>query len=212
MAVYGLTKRSRGVKPMVVVNPSSRRPRRRVQSKQVVVVAAPTTGRRRRGRRGRGKRNPRTAGGSGNGIVRQQFTFSKDSIKGNSSGSITFGKDLSEHTAFSKGVLTSYHEYKITNVRVHYKSEAPSTAAGAIAYELDPHCKQTELKSRIFKFGITDRVLKTTLVTWSAGQINGKEWHSFEDNQFRLLYSGNGADQIAGSFEIVYTVLSQGPK
>ncbi|DAZ87629.1 TPA_asm: P3 protein [Trachyspermum ammi polerovirus] len=208
MAVYGLTRRAQGVKPVVVVNPPRRRPRRRAQSKPIVVV--PTTsngrGRRRRGRRRSG--GPRAMGSPGSGISRQQFVFSKDDIKGNSNGYITFGKDLSDHPAFSSGLLRAFHEYKITNVRIIFKSEAPSTAAGSIAYELDPHCELSTLSSKIFKFGVTKGGQKT----WTAEKINGKEWHSSSENQFRFLWRGNGDNTQVGSFEIHYTCLFQGPK
>ncbi|SCO64875.1 P3-CP [Torilis crimson leaf virus] len=208
MPIYGLTKRSTGNKPMVVVNSPPRRPRRRVRTKPIVVVQTTQPGRRRRRRRGRNGRGPRTMGQSRGGANREQLVFSKDDIKGNSYGAITFGKDLSDHPAFSSGILKAFHEYKITNLRVIFKSEAPSTTGGSLAYELDPHCELTSLSSKIYKFGATKGGQKT----WTAKEINGTEWHSSSENQFRLLYKGNGDSTQIGSFEIHYTVLFQNPK
>ena len=208
MAAYGLTRRATGIKPMVVVNTPSRRPRRRARTKPIVMVQTARTGRRRRRRRGRGSGNPRTVGGPGGGSCSQKFVFSKDNLAGSSGGVITFGKDLSDHPAFSNGLLKAFHQYKITNMRVRFISEAPSTAGGSISYELDPNCELDKLSSTIYKFG----VLKNGQASWSAEKINGKEWHSSSENQFRFLWKGNGGNSTVGSFEIHYTCLFQNPK
>ncbi|DAZ87636.1 TPA_asm: P3 protein [Foeniculum vulgare polerovirus] len=211
MAIYGLTKRAdrwQPNKPMVVVNQPARRPRRRVRTKPVVVVQTAQPGRRRRRRGRRNRNNARANAGSGNGGGSQSFVFSKDDITGNSDGALTFGKDLSEHAAFSSGILLAFHEYKITNVRVIFKSEAPSTAFGSLAIEMDPHCKLSKLQSKIFKFGITRGGQKA----WSSQAINGQEWHPSDENQFRILWKGNSDSKVIGSFEIHYTVKYQNPK
>nr|WIL96160.1 coat protein [Carrot polerovirus 1] len=209
MAVYGLSKRSRGIRPMVVVNQPAQRARRPVRPKQVVVVRSQRS---RRGRRGRGKRNgnnPRAIGGSGGATVRVNYEFSKDDIAGNSNGRITFGKDLSDHPAFSSGIIKAFHEYKITKLQVVFKSEAPSTAGGSIAYELDPHCELDSLQSKLYKFGFTRDGTKT----WTAKAINGLDWHSTNENQFTFLYKGNSkTSDIVGSFRMSYTVQCQNPK
>nr|SCO64862.1 P3-CP [Wild carrot red leaf virus] len=211
MPIYGLTKRSRGTgsKSLVVVNTPPRRPRRPVRVKPTVVVQTTSTRGRRRRRGRRGNRNSRALGGPGTGSNRQQFVFSKDDLKDNSNGYMSFGKDLSDHAAFSSGLLKAFHEYKITNLRVLFKSEAPSTTGGSIAYEMDPHCGLTALSSKIYKFGVT----KNGQRSWSAKDINGQEWHSSDENQFRFLWKGNGSTGTqVGSFEIHYTCLFQGPK
>lgn len=183
-----------------------RRRTRRVQPTVVVQANRPTqSGRRRRRRRPRRVRNSGGRSGGGKG---ETFVFSKDSIAGNSKGSIVFGPSLSDCVAFSDGILKAYHEYKITMVRVQFQSEAASTASGSISYELDPHCKYSELKSTINKFGIT----KGGSVTFRAQKINGEKWIDTAEDQFKLHYKGNGANTIAGSFRVTIMVQVQNPK
>jgi hypothetical protein len=144
----------------------------------------------------------------GAGSSSHKFVFSKDSLKGNSAGSFKFGKDLSDCPAFANGLLKAYHEYKINQVLLEFITEASSTAAGSIAHELDPHCELESLASTINKFSIT----KTGRRTFAAKAINGIEWHSAKDNQFHILYKGNGSGDPAGSFRITFWVNVQNPK
>ena len=135
--------------------------------------------------------------------------FSKDNLKGGSAGVLKFGPSLSDYATFSSGILKSYHEYKITSVLLEYVSEASSTASGSIAYEVDPHCKITELKSTINKFGIT----KNGRSGFAARWINGLEWHDTSEDQFYIAFQGNGDKATpAGSFKIKMTVSFQNPK
>nr|AGW45394.1 coat protein [Beet western yellows virus] len=189
-----------------------RRPRRQARraqrSQQVVMVPAPRPARR-RNRRRRGGRN-RTRGviparGAGSS---ETFVFSKDNLAGSSSGSITFGPSLSDCPAFSNGILKAYHEYKISMVTLEFISEASSQNSGSIAYELDPHCKLSSLSSTINKFGIT----KPGRRTFTASYINGTEWHDATEDQFRILYKGNGSSSIAGSFRITIRCQFHNPK
>nr|WMI39122.1 coat protein [Tobacco vein distorting virus]WMI39130.1 coat protein [Tobacco vein distorting virus]CAG28953.1 coat protein [Tobacco vein distorting virus] len=187
------------------------RPRRRARSVRPVVVVAPPRGARRRTRRRRnGGRNRRGRNGvGGRSSNSETFIFNKDSIKDSSSGSITFGPSLSESVALSGGVLKAYHEYKITMVNIRFISESSSTAEGSIAYELDPHCKLSSLQSTLRKFPVT----KGGQATFRAAQINGVEWHDTTEDQFRLLYKGNGTKGVAaGFFQIRYTVQLHNPK
>nr|APA23047.1 coat protein [Cowpea polerovirus 1]APA23050.1 coat protein [Cowpea polerovirus 1]APA23056.1 coat protein [Cowpea polerovirus 1]APA23059.1 coat protein [Cowpea polerovirus 1]APA23062.1 coat protein [Cowpea polerovirus 1] len=186
--------------------PNRRRNRRAARSNTMVMVQAPRPtgrgGRRRRNRR-RSNRGGRNRGGSG-----ETFVFSKDNLSGSSSGAITFGPSLSDCPAFSSGILKAYHEYKISMVKVEFISEAASTSSGSIAYELDPHCKSTSLQSYVNKFGITRNGQRT----WTGRLINGVEWHDTTEDQFRLLYKGNGSNAIAGSFRITIKCQTQNPK
>jgi hypothetical protein len=135
--------------------------------------------------------------------------FSKDNLKGSASGSFTFGPSLSDCPAFKDGILKAYHEYKITSILLQFLSEASSTSAGSISYELDPHCKLTTLASTINKFPITKGGAKA----FNARMINGLEWHDSSEDQCRILYKGNGdKDTIAGSFRITMRVALQNPK
>nr|BAV53505.1 putative P3 protein [Pepper vein yellows virus] len=189
---------------------NTRRRRRPRQVRPVVVVAPP--GRTRRGNRrrrigGRNRRSRNRVGGRSSNS--ETFIFNKDSIKDSSSGSVTFGPSLSESVALSGGVLKAYHEYKITMVNIRFVSESSSTAEGSIAYELDPHCKLTSLQSTLRKFPVT----KGGQATFRASQINGVEWHDTSEDQFRLLYRGNGTKNVAaGFFQIRFTVQLHNPK
>jgi len=182
--------------------------RRTVARTQPVVVVAPSGSTRRGRRRGPARPRRRRTPGNRGGSRGETFVFSKDSIAGNSSGSITFGTSLSDYPAFKDGVLKAYHEYKITNCVLQFVTEASSTAAGSISYELDPHCKASSLTSTINKFSIT----KTNSRSFPAKMINGLEWHSSDEDQFRILYKGNGASSVAGSFKITMRVQLQNPK
>ncbi|DAZ87608.1 TPA_asm: P3 protein [Kalanchoe marnieriana polerovirus] len=185
-----------------------RRTQRRQRVQPVVVVQTPRTTRRQRRRRRGGARGRRRAVPAGAGGTIETFVFSKDSLTGSSSGNITFGPSLSDCPAFSNGILKAYHEYKISMVTLEFISEASSQSSGSIAYELDPHCKLTSLSSTINKFGIT----KPGRRTFTASFINGTEWHDTSEDQFRILYKGNGATTVAGSFRITIRCQFHNPK
>nr|QKG86284.1 coat protein [Soybean dwarf virus] len=178
---------------------------------RVQLMAIPTTSRapQRRRRQRRRRRNNggggNMAGGSGKA---HKFQFSKDGINGSSKGTITFGPSLSECKPLSDGILKAYHEYKITSISLQFISEASSTSSGSIAYELDPHCKYTEIQSLLNKFSIT----KSGSKRFPTRAINGLEWHDTSDDQFKIHYKGNGKSEIAGSFKITIDVLTQNPK
>nr|AZF99032.1 orf3 [Ullucus polerovirus 1] len=184
-----------------------RRTRRPARMQPMVVVQAPGPSRRGRRRRRRPNARGRSAVSRG-GRPGETFVFSKDNIAGSSSGSFTFGPSLSDCPAFSNGILKAYHEYKITNVLLQFVSEASSTSSGSIAFELDPHCKISSLASSINKFPIT----KGGGRSFQAKMINGVEWHPSDEDQFRILYKGNGGSTIAGSFRIRISVAVQNPK
>ncbi|AGN49062.1 P3 [Maize yellow dwarf virus RMV] len=184
--------------------------RRRVRiarTTQPMVVVAQTQRRRRIRRRGRPSGD--TSGGPrGRGGSRETFVFSKDSIAGSASGKLTFGASLSECAAFSGGILKAYHEYKITKVILEFISEAPYTAAGSIAYELDPHNKLSTLASTINKFSI----VKGGKRAYTSKQIGGGVWRDSSEDQFAILYKGSGNSSVAGSFRITMEVHTQNPK
>nr|AHJ60026.1 coat protein [Suakwa aphid-borne yellows virus] len=180
--------------------------RRAAKNNRVVVVQAVGASQRRRRRRRNVRRPP--GGSRAGGRPSETFIFSKDGLTGSSSGAITFGPSLSESPAFSSGILKAYHEYKISMVKLEFISEASSTSSGSISYELDPHCKLTALQSTVNKFGIT----KNGSRVWRAKLINGSQWHDSSEDQFRILYKGNGSGSTAGSFRITIQCHVQNPK
>jgi len=127
---------------------------------------------------------------------------------GNSGGLLTFGPSLSDCPALANGILKAYHEYKIVSLLLEFVSEAASTSYGSVSYELDPHCKLSELKSTLNKFPIT----KGGRRTFPAKFLNGDIWRDSTEDQFRLLYKGNGDSKVAGSFRITIRVQTQNPK
>nr|AUX13849.1 coat protein [Barley yellow dwarf virus PAV]AUX13861.1 coat protein [Barley yellow dwarf virus PAV]AUX13881.1 coat protein [Barley yellow dwarf virus PAV]AUX13883.1 coat protein [Barley yellow dwarf virus PAV]AUX13891.1 coat protein [Barley yellow dwarf virus PAV] len=175
-------RRRRTVRPVVVVQPNRAGPRRR-------------NGR----RKGRGGANPvfRPTGGT------EVFVFSVDNLKANSSGAVKFGPSLSQCPALSDGILKSYHRYKITSIRVEFKSHASATTAGAIFIELDTACKQSALGSYINSFTIS----RTASKVFRAEAINGKEFQESTIDQFWMLYKANGTTtDTAGQFIITMSV------
>ncbi|QRV07421.1 coat protein [Artemisia virus B] len=182
------------------------RPIRRTRNVTVVqtVRRAPRRGRRRR-RSGMGIRR------GFNATVQRgdaTFMFNKDKILGDSSGKFVFGKSLSECDAFSNGILRSFHQYKITKVQLQFLSEASSTSAGAISYEIDTGLKQTELKSTLNKFSI----VKGGSKTFDSQAINGMMWRESDTDQFQIFYKGSGTNALAGSFKIFIHVSYQNSK
>ncbi|AGN54062.1 coat protein P3 [Barley yellow dwarf virus-kerII] len=173
----------------------------------VVVVRTNPNGRRRRAPRRprRGRANP-ILGPAGRSEV---FVFSINDIKANSSGVIKFGPDLSQCPALSSGILKSYHRYKISNVKIEFKSHASSTTVGAMFIELDTACTQSTLGSYINSFTLS----KSGTKTFNAQQIAGKEFRETSVNQFYLLFKANGVtSDTAGQFIITLRVSNMTPK
>lgn len=171
-------RRRRAIRPVVVVQPNRARPRRR-------------------NARRAGGRRPNSLFGPKRGA--EVFIFSVDNLKANSSGILKFGPDLSQCTAVSDGVLKSYHNYKITNINVEFKSHASSTTAGAMFIELDTSCSQSTLGSYINSFTLN----KSASKSFKSTEINGTQFQATKVNQFYLLYKANGTtSDTAGQFII----------
>nr|ALS88487.1 coat protein [Barley yellow dwarf virus PAV]ALS88494.1 coat protein [Barley yellow dwarf virus PAV] len=171
-------RRRRAIRPVVVVQPNRARPRRR-------------------NARRAGGRRPNSLFGPKRGA--EVFVFSVDNLKANSSGILKFGPDLSQCTAVSDGVLKSYHNYKITNINVEFKSHASSTTAGAMFIELDTSCSQSALGSYINSFTLN----KSASKSFRSSEINGTQFQATKVNQFYLLYKANGTtSDTAGQFII----------
>nr|CCD30995.1 coat protein [Barley yellow dwarf virus PAV] len=171
-------RRRRAIRPVVVVQPNRARPRRR-------------------NARRTGGRRPNSLFGPKRGA--EVFVFSVDNLKANSSGILKFGPDLSQCTAVSDGVLKSYHNYKITNINVEFKSHASSTTAGAMFIELDTSCSQSTLGSYINSSTLN----KSASKSFRSTEINGTQFQATKVNQFYLLYKANGTtSDTAGQFII----------
>lgn len=181
---------------------------RRARTVRPVVVVQPSRGRLRR------RNNRRTARGrpsalSGSTGRSEVFTFSVNDLKANSSGTIKFGPDLSQCPAVSNGVLKSYHRYKITSITVEFKSHASATTTGAIFIELDTACTQSTLGSQINSYTIARSGTKR----FTVNQIGGKDFRESSVNQFYMLYKANGTTaDVAGQFIIKMVIQTINPK
>nr|QMT58423.1 coat protein [Peach associated luteovirus] len=161
-----------------------------------------------RGRTGRSASGGNRVAGSGPGDHSNRFSFTVDDLHSASSGILKFGPNLSQYTNFSNGILKSFHEYKITNLTVKYVSYASSTTSGAFAIEIDTSRKQTDLKSRIISFPVSKGFSRG----FQARVLRGLLWHPTSEDQFWLVYKGNGkSTDIAGQFVISFNVNFQGP-
>nr|UVD39183.1 coat protein [Pumpkin yellows virus] len=172
-----------------------------------VMVLPNVQPRRRRNRRSRGRRGGGVPRGPGTSEV---FQFILPDLKGNSSGTIKFGPSLSQKPEFATGILKSYSRYKISQVTLSFRSEASATDGGAIVYQLDPTCAASKLDSKLHRFSISNRAPQN--ITWRGAQIRGDEWHSTSNEQFWVLYEGNGESKVAGSITVRMVAQFLNPK
>ncbi|APA23018.1 capsid protein [Cherry-associated luteovirus] len=173
-------------------------------AKSVVVNVQPGRG----GGTGRGNARGNRIPNPGPGDRLDRFTFTVDDLKANDSGTIKFGPSLSQYANFSNGILRSFHEYKITNLTVKFVSYASSTTSGAFAIEIDTSRKQSDIRSRIISFPVAKGFTRS----FQSKVIRGLIWHPTTEDQFFLIYKGNGKAEIAGQFNISFTVNFQGPQ
>lgn len=182
--------------------------RRRPRTVRTVALVQPAGGgpRRRVRRRTAGRRTNTVRGPAGRNEV---FTFSVNDLKAGSSGILKFGPGLSECPALSNGILKSYHDYKITNVKILYQSHASAQTSGAMFLEVDNSCSQSTLGSYVNSFTIS----KSGVKQFTAARIHGTDYLSSTVNQFHLLYKGNGSSsEVAGQFIITIRVANINPK
>nr|DBA07213.1 TPA_asm: coat protein [Prunus humilis associated luteovirus] len=161
---------------------------------------------------GRGARGSNARGNgpinAGSGDKSDRFTFTVDNVKANASGVIKFGPSLSQYPNFSNGIIKSFHEYRISNITVQFNSFASSTTAGAFAIEVDTARKQSSIQSRIISFAVNKNFTRS----FNAKVLRGLIWHNTQEDQFWLVYEGNGGDALAGQIKITFSVNFQGPK
>nr|QEV88293.1 coat protein [Luteovirus sociomali] len=183
-----------------------RRNGRRVIRTTPRLVVVPGLGRRRRN--GRPRPRPNRIGSARLTRAPEEFTFTVDDLRANASGIIKFGPSLSQCAAISSGVLKSYLEYKIISVAIQYVTNAASTTAGAFSLEVDTSRTRSALDSRVISFPVSKNYSRS----FNASLIKGLSWVPTTDDQFHLLYKGNGSSDIAGQFIIRVRIVLQGPK
>lgn len=153
--------------------------------------------------------NPRPVPRTPAGRTLDPMTFTIDKLTGASSGVMKFGKNLTQCTAFSDGILRAFHEFKITSVVVKFRSFASSTTTGSIAFEIDTACEMTALKSRVDSYPLKQNCTRV----YRAGQLRSKEFTASSHDQFYLLYScdGNSSDK-AGQLAVTIVFSVQTPQ
>nr|DAZ90976.1 MAG TPA: coat protein [Luteoviridae sp.] len=137
----------------------------------------------------------------------EDFTITVDSLKANSSGVLKFGPSGRNLSKGMSGVLDSYHQYKIVECLLGYKTFSSDTTAGAFSLEVDTGCSMTQVKSNTLTFGVKQNFI----TSFKASFINGQAWLATSKDQFYLLYKGNGGDDVAGQFTIKIRIMNQGP-
>lgn len=173
------------------------RQRRNVQNQRPVVVVAPARPAQPRRNRRRRRNGPRR--GASGGDWRPYHLFG---LKGNDKGYLTFGPS-GDTPSLGGGTLKACSEYRITALKVQWKSQASMTTAGSMAIELGLGASITAVGSRATSFKLTQNGVKTYnakelgatgRMLPTAGGASGEKG----EDQFRLAYSGNGSADVAG--------------
>jgi len=177
---------------------SNRVQRKKVATKPVVVV---TTVPRRPRRRNRKRQNR-----SGNGDWRPYHLYG---LKCNDKGYLTFGPS-GDTPSLGGGTLKACSEYKIRSLRVQWKAQASSTAAGSMAIQIGLGNTLTGVDNRSISFKLTNSGNRT----FSAKDIggDGRMLNTKDENQFRLAYAGNGDSSIAGDLLCFFLLETRMPK
>ncbi|QTF33731.1 coat protein [Grapevine enamovirus 1] len=173
--------------------------RRRLQprARQMVVVSTQRP-RKPRPRRTRGRGSQ--GGGPNTGV---NFTFLVNSFAGNASGTIKFGPNLTESSAFV-GVLGSFQRYRIVSLQVHYVTEASKMDRGCIAYHVDTSCS---MRASGLLPTTSWPVTQSALKTYGAGVLGDQPHYEHTKEQFWFLYKGNGSSDIAGHLRLTIRVV-----
>lgn len=137
-------------------------------------------------------------------------------LKGNDKGYLTFGPD-GQTPSLGGGTLKACAEYKITALKVQWKSQASTTVNGSMAIELGLGSTITTVSSRAISFklsvsgsksfsgkelGATGRMLPT------GDSASGEKG----ENQFRLAYNGNGPADVCGDLLCFFKLQCAMPK
>nr|WKZ08364.1 coat protein [Grapevine enamovirus 2] len=174
--------------------------RRRLQprARQMVVVSTqrPRNPRPRRVARRRGSQD----GGANTGI---NFTFLVNSFAGNASGTIKFGPNLTESSAFT-GVLNSFQRYRIVSCQIQYTTEASKMDRGCIAYHVDTSCS---MRPSSLLPTTSWPVTQSAMKTYGSGVLGDQPHYEKAKEQFWFLYKGNGSSDIAGHLKFTFRVV-----
>ncbi|UYC36387.1 coat protein [Black pepper virus E] len=173
--------------------------RRRAAPQPIMVVPAP----RRPGRR----RRPN----GGEGELRPYHLFG---LKGNDKGYLTFGPS-GQTPSLGSGTLLACGEYKITSLRVQWKAQAASTAAGSMAIQIGLGSSLTAVDSRAISFKLTNsgsRNFSATEIGGNGRMLATKSASSTGEDQFRLAYAGNGDTNVAGDLLCFFRLVTRMPK
>nr|DAJ61919.1 MAG TPA: coat protein [Bacteriophage sp.] len=169
-----------------------------------MVVAQPT-------RQGRKKRRNRNKGGGSPGTWSPYNLFG---LKCNDKGYLTFGPS-GDTPALGGGVLKAYSEYKIVALRVQWKAQASSTAAGSMALQIGLGNTLSAVDNRVISFKLT----KDGSRTFNAKQLGGdgrmlstKSGTTAGEDQFRLAYAGNGDSSVGGDLLCSFRMITAFPK
>ncbi|WCH76246.1 coat protein [Ageratum virus 2] len=137
-------------------------------------------------------------------------------LKGNDKGYLTFGPS-GQTPSLGGGTLKACAEYKITALRVQWKSQASSNTAGSMAIELGLGATITAVASRALSFKLSNSGSHsfTTKELGATGRMlptgDSASGEKGED-QFRLAYSGNGSADVAGDLLCFFKIQTAIPK
>lgn len=149
---------------------------------------------------------------SGQGEWRPYHTYA---LKCNSSGVLRFGPSA-DTPSLGGGVLKAYAEYRITALRVQWKAQASSTAAGSMAIQLALGSTLAAVDNRAISFKLTTSGSRTFGVKELGGDgrmLATKAGSSSGEDQFSLAYNGNGTDNaIAGDLLCFFRIETRLPK
>jgi hypothetical protein len=125
-----------------------------------------------------------------------------DSLKGNSSGVVKFGKDFLLSKCFT-GSLSGYQEYRITHLTARYLSSASATDRGSFYYHLDSSCiKPASDTPTTFAWPLT----KGAVAQFPTDLTATKNWWNNDENQFSFMYKGDGDNVTVGRFKFEFDV------
>lgn len=185
-----------------------RRRRRRVRTRRPqarpVVVALPAP--RPRQRRRRNQRRPVRTGPS--------YPYDLFGLKCNDKGYLTFGPS-SDAPSLGGGILKAFGEYRVLWLEVHWKAQASSTAAGSMAIQISLGANQTTLDNRAISFKLTNSGSRRFTAKDLGGDgrmLSTTSTSKTGEDQFRLLYAGNGDGSIGGDLLCKFALDTRFPR